>query len=159
MGMYAQAKPQRAEWKMRRPRSLRHIGAHGIPTITTSRPHVQSHVAKLERPMPVCTSSTYDIIGAGGLPRINSIMMPATRTAAPVVGVALITETAVPGVATGANQAADLEAAARFCLEVAKAFGRNACAFYDPEHFAAFTRLYGRLSFLQGSGPMVDSRQ
>jgi hypothetical protein len=109
------------------------------------------------RPPAVFAVSVYDIAGARGLPRINSILLPATRTAAPVVGVALTTETAVPGTATGANQPADLEAAARFCLEVAKDFGRGRCAFFDAEHFAAFTARYGPLRALQGAGTPAAS--
>jgi hypothetical protein len=104
------------------------------------------------RPPVIFPVSTYDILGGHELPRLNSILRPATRTTAPVVGVALTAETAVAGTATGANQAADLETAARFCLEVAKAFGRQQCTFYDVEQFATFTQRYGRLEFLQGAG-------
>lgn len=110
---------------------------------------MQQVTGRLPAVFPV---TVYDFAGAQGLQRINSILLPATRTAAPVVAVALTSEAAVPGVATGANQATDLEEAARFCLEVAKAFGREECAFYDVEQFARFTALYGSLSFLQGPG-------
>ena len=50
---------------------------------------------------------------------------PCTATDAPVVGVAITAETMVPGCATGGTHAADVEEAARFMLEVAKAFGRD----------------------------------
>ena len=57
-----------------------------------------------------------------GLFHLNAILQPSSRTSAPVVGVALVSEVPVPGCATGANQVQDLEAAVRFCVEVAKAY-------------------------------------
>jgi hypothetical protein len=80
---------------------------------------------------------------------LNSIMQPATATEAPVVGVALTAETAVPGCATGASQAVDIEMAVRFCIEVAKGLGAGTCAFYDPAEFARIERLYGSMKRLQ----------
>ena len=56
---------------------------------------------------------------------INSILQPSVATSAPVVGVAVTTETVVPGCATGATQLPDVEEAARFVLEVAKEFGQG----------------------------------
>ncbi|HEV8308593.1 MAG TPA: DUF1177 domain-containing protein [Methylomirabilota bacterium] len=83
---------------------------------------------------------------------INSILQPATATDAPVVGVALTAEVAVPGSATGASQPADIELATRFCLEVAKAFGLGRCRFYDPEEWARLQALYGPMTHLQTLG-------
>ena len=51
---------------------------------------------------------------------INSILQPATATDAPVVGVAITTETMVAGCATGATHPTDLEETARFVIEAAK---------------------------------------
>lgn len=97
--------------------------------------------------------STQDITPYGnGLDHINSILQPATATNAPVVGVALTAETAVPGCATGASQVMDIEAAVRFCIEVAKAFGREACAFYNPAEFRQLVALYGPMRHLQTLG-------
>lgn len=87
-----------------------------------------------------------------GVYHLNSILQPATATAAPVVGVALTTETAVPGSASGASQFADIEAAARFCLEVAKAYGAGRCSFYDPEEYRRLLSLYGPLRHFQTPG-------
>jgi hypothetical protein len=87
-----------------------------------------------------------------GLDHVNSIMQPATATDAPVVGVALTAETPVPGCASGASQVADIEMAVRFCLEVAKAYGRLECAFYDAEEFDRMVALYGSMKHLQGLG-------
>jgi hypothetical protein len=71
----------------------------------------------------VCPIATQDITPYGnGLRHINSILQPATACDVPVVGVALTAEVPVPGSATGASQVLDIEAATRFCLEVAKAF-------------------------------------
>src|SRR5207237_3882745 len=48
--------------------------------------------------------ATQDLAPNWELRHINSIMLPAARTPAPVVGVATTTETVVHGVSTGANQ-------------------------------------------------------
>ena len=68
------------------------------------------------------------------LHHLNSILQPATATKAPVVGVAITTETTVPGCATGASHLEDLDEAARFMLEVAKAFGKGVLKFYDKKN-------------------------
>lgn len=97
--------------------------------------------------------TTQDITPSdNGLWHVNSIMQPATATAAPVVGVALTAQSTVPGSATGANQAVDLDVATRFCVEVAKAFGEGRCAFYDPQEWEALQRRYGSLAHLQTLG-------
>lgn len=97
--------------------------------------------------------TTQDITPYGnGLYHMNSIMQPAVATDAPVVGVAITTETPVPGCATGASHAVDIEMAARFCLEVAKAFGEGKCRFYDEEEFKLITKLYGSMKHLQTMG-------
>jgi hypothetical protein len=102
--------------------------------------------------------STQDITPYGnGLDHLNSIMQPATATSAPVVGVALTAETAVPGCASGASQVADIEAAVRFCLEVAKAFGQGECPFYDAEEFQRMVALYGSMRHLQTLGVQAVS--
>jgi hypothetical protein len=80
-----------------------------------------------------------------GIYHLNSIMQPATATHAPVVGVATTAEVAVPGCASGANQIMDIETAVRFCVEVAKAYGRGQCAFYDEPEFKRLLKLYGPL--------------
>jgi len=90
--------------------------------------------------------TTQDITPYGnGVYHLNSIMQPATATHAPVVGVAITAEAAVPGCATGANHPLDIEMAVRFCVEVAKAYGRGECAFYDGLEFKRLLELYGPL--------------
>jgi hypothetical protein len=97
--------------------------------------------------------TTQDITPYGNsLYHLNSIMQPATATHAPVVGVAITSEVPVPGCSTGANHPLDIELAARFCLEVAKAFGQGRCAFYDKDEFKRMTRLYGSMERLKSSG-------
>jgi hypothetical protein len=76
---------------------------------------------------------------------LNSIMQPATATEAAVVGVALTSEIAVAGCATGANQYLDIEMAVRFVVEVAKAWGMGRCSFYDAKEFQRLLSLYGSL--------------
>ena len=83
---------------------------------------------------------------------INSILQPSVATSAPVVGVAVTTETVVPGCATGATQLPDVEEAARFVLEVAKEFVQGVCDFYDKEEYARIQKLYGSMTRFQGFG-------
>jgi len=106
------------------------------------------------RPPVVLPVTTQDLTPYGnGIFHLNSILQPATVTAAPVVGVALTAEVAVAGPATGASQAADIEQAARFCIEVAKAYGAGACRFFDPEEFDRLVQLYGSMRHLQVPAP------
>ncbi len=98
----------------------------------------------------VCPITTQDITPYGnGLDHINSIMQPCTATDAPVVGVAITAETAVAGCATGASQSTDIEEASRFCLEVAKAYGKGLCSFYDADEWKLIMERYGPLKQFQ----------
>lgn len=83
------------------------------------------------------------------LKHINSIMQPATVTSAPVIGIAITTETIVPGSSTGATDLVDLEKAGRFIIEVAKYFGKNQIKLYDPIEFSTLLTLYGSMKHLQ----------
>lgn len=97
--------------------------------------------------------SMQDITPYGNdLYHLNSILQPATATKAPVIGVAITTETPVAGCATGATHFVDCEEAARFMLEVAKAFGRGECDFYDQGEFDRLIKLYGTMDHLQTLG-------
>src|SRR4029077_11330071 len=101
--------------------------------------------------------SMQDITPYGnGLHHLNSILQPSTATEAPVVGLALTAEVAVPGSATGASQPADIEQAVRFVIEVAKAYGRGRCRFYDPEEWDRIQRRYGPMTHLQTEGRDVS---
>lgn len=97
--------------------------------------------------------TTQDITPYGnGVYHVNSVLQPATATTAPCVGVAITAEIPVPGCATGASHASDVELAARFVIEVAKAFGEGKCKFYDEEEYSRLTDLYGSLSHLKTLG-------
>jgi len=97
--------------------------------------------------------TTQDITPYGnGLFHINSILQPAVATCAPVVGVAITAVRPVPGCATGASRETDIEEAARFCLEVAKAFTAGKCRFHDDAESARMIALYGSMKHLQTSG-------
>ena len=94
--------------------------------------------------------SQQDITPYGnGIYHLNSILQPSTATDAPVVGVAITTETAVAGCATGATHIMDVEAAARFVIEVAKDYTEGKCSFYDAEEYARIVKLYGSMKHFQ----------
>ncbi|MTC61681.1 DUF1177 family protein [Providencia rustigianii] len=94
--------------------------------------------------------SIQDITPYGnGLHHINSIMQPAVSTLAPVVGVAICTETVVPGCSTGSSHEVDIAASVKFIIEVAKEFGEGKCSFYDLEQYQLLTQLYGDMKHLQ----------
>ncbi len=105
---------------------------------------------RIPRVVPI---TTQDITPYGnGLDHINSIMQPTTVTDSPVVGVAITTDVPVPGCATGASHIIDIEQAARFVVEVAKAYGQGNCRFYDEEEFRRIISLYGSMKVLQTLG-------
>lgn len=97
--------------------------------------------------------TTQDVTPYGnGVYHLNSILQPCTATSAPVVGVAITAETAVPGCATGASHVVDIEEAVRFIIEVAKSYGLRKCRFYDEQEFARLVQLYGPMNHLQTLG-------
>jgi len=110
------------------------------------------------RPPQVLTITTQDITPYGnGLYHLNSLVQPCTATSSPVVGVAITTETMVPGCATGASHEVDVELAARFAIEVAKNFGKKKCTFYDEKEWQLITSLYGSMEHLKTFGRKVEN--
>lgn len=102
------------------------------------------------KPPVVLPITVQDITPYGnGLYHINSLVQPCIATSGPVVGVAITTETAVPGCASGASHEVDIELTARFAVEVAKNFGRKNCTFYDEKEWEIITRLYGSMEHLK----------
>ena len=87
-----------------------------------------------------------------GLYHMNSILQPSVAAHVPVVGIAITTETVVPGCGTGATHLVDVDDAVRYSIEVAKAFTQNECSFYDKKEFELITKLYGSMTHFQGSG-------
>lgn len=111
---------------------------------------MQTTTGKLPFVFPL---TTQDITPYGNdLYHLNSILQPATATKAPVVGIAITTEMPVAGSATGASHPLDLEEAARFALEVAKAYTAGKCDFYDVDEFKEINRRYGSMDHLQTLG-------
>jgi len=105
---------------------------------------------ELPRVLPL---TTQDITPYGnGIYHVNSILQPSTATKAPVVGVAVTTQSAVPGCASGATHFEDVEKAVRFMIEAAKAFGAGKCSFCDEDEYRRLLTLYGSLSHLQTQG-------
>ncbi len=97
--------------------------------------------------------SQQDITPYGNdLYHVNSILQPSTATDAPVIGVAVVTESIVPGCATGATHLHDVELAARFCVEVAKAHTGGGCRFYDEQEFEKIQKYYGSMAHFQTLG-------
>ncbi|MFK4444557.1 hypothetical protein ABH944_004939 [Caballeronia udeis] len=102
------------------------------------------------RPAVTFPITTQDITPYGnGVHHLNSIMQPSIATSAPVVGVAITSESVVPGCGTGASHETDIAATVKFAVEVAKEFGRGTCAFYDVLEYARLIELYGSLAHLQ----------
>lgn len=94
--------------------------------------------------------TTQDITPYGnGVYHLNSILQPSTATGVPVVGVALCSESLVPGCATGASHEVDIALAVKFVVEVAKEFGHGTCRFHDEDEYQRLLALYGSLATLQ----------
>ncbi len=89
---------------------------------------------------------------------LNSIMQPAAATKAPVVGIAITSEAAVPGCSTGANQYMDNEMAVRFVIEVAKAWGMGQCFLYNEQEFQRLLSLYGAMEHFKTRGNKEKSK-
>ncbi|MCQ9367068.1 DUF1177 domain-containing protein [Brevibacterium sp. 50QC2O2] len=101
------------------------------------------------RPAVTFPITNQDITPYGnGVHHVNSIVQPATAAEVPVVGVAITTESLVPGSATGASHEIDIADAVRFAIEVAKGFGKGDVHFVKDDEVAILQRLYGSLGHL-----------
>ena len=104
-------------------------------------------------PPRVLPLSTYDITPYGnGLYHVNSILQPAVATDVPVVGVAITSETAVPGSGTNASHPGDIALAVALCLESAARFGTGRLQLYDIAQHAVALERYGPMTHLQSDG-------
>ncbi|WP_328323670.1 MULTISPECIES: DUF1177 domain-containing protein [unclassified Streptomyces] len=104
-------------------------------------------------PLVTYPVTTQDITPYGnGAHHINSILQPATATAAPVVGLAITSAAAVPGCQTGASHETDIASAARFAVETAKVYAAGQLDFHDTVEFDNLVNRYGSLSHLQTLG-------
>jgi hypothetical protein len=122
-----------------------------ILPVSPSMLEIASYVTgKLPLVLPL---STYDITPYGNeLSHINSILQPSVATTAPVVGVAVTSQTIIPGCATGACQETDLRDAALFCIEIAKIMNKGLGAFFDAEQYKKAVAMYGSLGKLREGG-------
>lgn len=99
------------------------------------------------------TVTTQDITPYGNdVFHINSILQPAVATDAPVIGIAITAQTAVPGSGTGASHEVDVAQAVRFSIEVAKEFTQKQIEFYDKAEYNRLEELYGTMKHLQTLG-------
>jgi len=90
-----------------------------------------------------------------GVFHVNSIVQPSTATTAPVIGLAIVTASAVAGSATGATDLHSVEGAVRFVIEAAKDFGRGIASFYDEAEFAMLIEQVGSMSHLRVAHPVA----
>ncbi len=105
------------------------------------------------KPPMVFPVSQQDLTPYGnGLSHVNSILQPSIVTSAPLVGVAITTEAAVAGCATGASHPLDVEGTSRFAIETAKRYGDGNCSFFDEEEYSRLVSLYGNLKQFQSTG-------
>ena len=84
-----------------------------------------------------------------GIYHLNSILQPSVATSAPCVGVAITTQTQVPGCATGASHLNDIDDCVRFVIEAAKVYGPDQSLFYDEKAYALLLKGYGYLKHFQ----------
>ncbi|NEA39818.1 DUF1177 domain-containing protein [Streptomyces sp. SID11385] len=104
-------------------------------------------------PLVTYPVTTQDITPYGnGAHHINSILQPSTATAAPVIGLAITSASAVPGCGTGASHESDIASAARYAVEVAKGYGDGRLDFHDAVEFDNLVSRYGSLTHLQSFG-------
>ncbi|WP_312112730.1 DUF1177 domain-containing protein [Brevibacillus reuszeri] len=83
---------------------------------------------------------------------VNSILQPSVATNAPVVGVAITAESAVPGCGTGASHETDIALAVKFAVEAAKEFTNGITHFYDATEYEHIVARYGSMKVFQTMG-------
>ncbi|HWQ17937.1 MAG TPA: DUF1177 domain-containing protein [Sulfolobales archaeon] len=76
---------------------------------------------------------------------INSIVQPWLYTDSPVMGVAITSESVIPGSASGVTDLVSLEQASRFVLEVAKRFTPGSIEIYYEQEYKILTEIHGDL--------------
>lgn len=84
-----------------------------------------------------------------GLYHLNGMAQENLVTDAPIVGVALTSMMPIAGSTTGATQIMDIEAAARFAMEVARGYTAGRLEFYDATEFEKIVALYGSMKHLR----------
>lgn len=116
------------------------------------RPHVSLiHTMEMvtAQPARVFPINTQDVTPFGNdIHHVCGMMLPGQFTDAPVVGVPITAQNQVLAAATGVYQATILEAAGRFCVEVATAYGIGDCHLFYQADFDAMTARYGSMAHL-----------
>jgi len=108
---------------------------------------MQNVTGDVPRIVPVTTQDVTPV--DNGVYHMNGMAQETMVSDAPIVGVALTGIVPVAGCATGASQIPDMEAAARFIVEVAKAYTAGKCTFFDAQEFLKITSLYGSMKHLR----------
>jgi hypothetical protein len=105
------------------------------------------------RPVVVVPLSMKDLTPSdSGIDHLNGVGEVPEGVTAPAIGVSITTELPIAGSAQGASSIVSLEAAVRFCVEVAKDFGRGRFKFYNEEQFNKLVSMYGDMSIIQTNG-------
>jgi len=76
---------------------------------------------------------------------INSILQPWIYTDTPVLGVAITSESVIPGSATGVTDLSALEPASRFVLEIAKRYAMKTLELYYEDEYNVLLKYHGDL--------------
>ncbi|MEM1610791.1 MAG: DUF1177 family protein [Sulfolobales archaeon] len=76
---------------------------------------------------------------------INSILQPWLYTDTPVMGVAITSESVIPGSATGVTDLSSLEPASRFVLEIAKKYTSRSIEIYYENEYQTLLKYHGDL--------------
>jgi len=116
------------------------------------RPHASLlHIMEMvtTRPAWVFPLTMQDITPYhNGIHHVCGMMLPVQYTDAPVVGVPITAQAAVVPAATGVYQSDVLEAASRYCIEVATAYGNGDCDLFYEEDFEGMVGRYGDMHHL-----------
>ena len=87
-----------------------------------------------------------------GISYLNDIGALPHGVNCPCIGVAMCQPIPVDPSGPGMTSLAEIEPAIRYCVEVAKDFGRGRFDFYDKEEFEKIVKLYGPMNHLQTFG-------
>ncbi|MCL2684216.1 MAG: DUF1177 family protein, partial [Synergistaceae bacterium] len=87
-----------------------------------------------------------------GISFMNDIVALPYGVNIPCIGVALCQPIPVDPSGPGMTNLAEIEPAIRYCVEVAKDFGRGKFDFYNKEEFEKIVKLYGSMTHLQTFG-------
>lgn len=105
------------------------------------------------RPAVIVPLSMKDITPSdNGISHLNGLGEVPEGTEAATIGVAITSELPVAGNATGASNIINAETAVRFCVEVAKDFGKGCFEFYNKDEFKKLVSAYGKMNNLQTYG-------